>query len=107
MSLSPLNLIYHSNVKIFYLLQYLLNLQMNSEINKILSISPVDGRYKSVTQQFSEYFSEFALIKYRVYVEIEYFLELTNLPIKDIDSMSPETKKKINLYSLNRFGFKY
>ena len=68
---------------------------MNSEINKILSISPVDGRYKSITQPLSEYFSEFALIKYRVYVEIEYFLELTTLPIKDIDSVSPETKKKI------------
>ena len=68
---------------------------MNSEINKILSISPVDGRYKSVTQPLSEYFSEFALIKYRVYVEIEYFLELATLPIKDIDSISPETKKKI------------
>ena len=72
---------------------------MNSEINKILSISPVDGRYKSVTQPLSEYFSEFALIKYRVYVEIEYFLELATLPIKDMDSISPETKKKIkNIY---------
>ena len=68
---------------------------MNSEINKILSISPVDGRYKSVTQPLSEYFSEFALIKYRVYVEIEYFLELATLPIKDMDNISPETKKKI------------
>ena len=68
---------------------------MNSEINKILSISPVDGRYKSVTKPLSEYFSEFALIKYRVYVEIEYFLELATLPIKDMDSISPETKKKI------------
>ena len=68
---------------------------MNSEINKILSISPVDGRYKSVTQPLSEYFSEFALIKYRVYVEIEYFLELATLTIKDIHSISPETKKKI------------
>ena len=68
---------------------------MNSEINKILSISPIDGRYKSVTQPLSEYFSEFALIKYRVYVEIEYFLELATLPIKDMDSISPETKKKI------------
>lgn len=68
---------------------------MNSEINKILSISPVDGRYKSITQPLSEYFSEFALIKYRVYVEIEYFLELTTLPKKNIDNISPETKKKI------------
>ena len=68
---------------------------MNSEINKILSISPVDGRYKSITQPLSEYFSEFALIKYRVYVEIEYFLELTTLPIKNIDNISPETKRKI------------
>ena len=68
---------------------------MNSEINKILSISPVDGRYKSKTQPLLEYFSEFALIKHRVYVEIEYFLEFTTLPIKNIDSISLQTKEKI------------
>ena len=67
---------------------------MNSEINKILSISPVDGRYKSVTQPLSEYFSEFALIKYRVYVEIEYFLELATLPIKDIIAYHLKPRKK-------------
>ena len=78
---------------------------MNSEINKILSISPVDGRYKSVTQPLSEYFSEFALIKYRVYVEIEYFLELTTLPIKDMDSISPRVltylPQKVSHHILN------
>ena len=68
---------------------------MNSEIKKILSISPVDGRYNSKTQPLSKYFSEFALIKYRVFVEIEYFLELTTLPIKYFNNISPETKKKI------------
>ena len=72
---------------------------MNSDINNILSISPVDGRYKSKTQSLSKYFSEFALIKYRVYVEIEYFLELITLPIKNIESISPQTIKKIkNIY---------
>ncbi len=43
----------------------------------ILSISPIDGRYGSKTQALQEYFSEYALIKYRVYVEIEYFKALS------------------------------
>ena len=42
------------------------------------SISPIDGRYASQTKELSNYFSEFALIKYRVFVEIQYFIALTN-----------------------------
>ena len=40
------------------------------------AISPIDGRYNKVTEDISKYFSEFALIRYRVYVEIEYFIAL-------------------------------
>ncbi len=48
----------------------------------LYSISPIDGRYKSKTEALSPYFSEFALIKYRILVEIEYFIELLDtLPI--------------------------
>ena len=43
----------------------------------ITSVSPIDGRYESITSELSPYFSEFALIKNRVYVEIEYFIALT------------------------------
>ena len=46
------------------------------ELNQLTAISPVDGRYRKQLQHLDEYFSEYALIKYRVFVEIEYFLYL-------------------------------
>ncbi len=46
------------------------------ELNQLTAISPVDGRYRHQLQQLDEYFSEYALIKYRVLVEVEYFLFL-------------------------------
>jgi adenylosuccinate lyase len=54
----------------------------------LTAISPIDGRYHSKTKQLSAYFSEEALIKYRVKVEVEYFIALCELPLpqlKDID----------------------
>ena len=50
------------------------------------SISPIDGRYASQTKELSNYFSEFALIKYRVFVEIQYFIALTNHPLPQLVS---------------------
>lgn len=58
------------------------------DLNPLTAISPVDGRYHSQTQPLAEYFSEFGLIKYRVMVEIEYFIALCELPLphlKDFD----------------------
>lgn len=58
-------------------------------MNELTSISPIDGRYRSKTHQLADYFSEFALIRYRVRVEIEYFISLCELPLpqlKGIDS---------------------
>jgi adenylosuccinate lyase len=57
------------------------------ELNNLTAISPIDGRYRNQTSHLDEYFSEYALIKYRVLVEIEYFLFLADkkffkLPIK-------------------------
>ena len=46
------------------------------ELTPLTAISPVDGRYRKHVQHLDEYFSEYALIKYRVLVEIEYFLFL-------------------------------
>ncbi|MBD3637085.1 MAG: adenylosuccinate lyase [Crocinitomicaceae bacterium] len=46
-------------------------------MNALTAISPVDGRYRSKVENLTEYFSEYALIKYRLVVEIEYFLALT------------------------------
>ncbi len=47
------------------------------ELNSLTAISPVDGRYRKQVSQLFEYFSEYALIRYRVYVEIEYFIFLS------------------------------
>ncbi len=58
-------------------------------MNELTSISPIDGRYRSKTHQLADYFSEFALIRYRVRVEIEYFISLCELPLpqlKGVDS---------------------
>jgi hypothetical protein len=49
---------------------------IHMELNSLTAISPIDGRYRNATAELAAYFSEFALIKYRVLVEIEYFLAL-------------------------------
>jgi adenylosuccinate lyase len=57
-------------------------------MNPLDAISPIDGRYSSKTKSLNRYFSEHALIKYRVRVEIEYFIALCELPLpqlKDVD----------------------
>jgi len=51
------------------------------KLNKLTAISPVDGRYRSKVEVLSATFSEYALIKYRVRVEIEYFIALCELGI--------------------------
>ncbi len=58
--------------------------------NSLLAVSPVDGRYSSQSADLKEYFSEFGLIKYRVRVEIEYFIALCELPLEQLKSFSPE-----------------
>lgn len=50
----------------------------------LTAISPIDGRYAAKTQELSEYFSEYALIKYRVFVEIQYFRALCELPLPQL-----------------------
>lgn len=52
------------------------------------AISPVDGRYRSKTAGLDQYFSEFALIRYRVKVEIEYFIALCELPLPQLASIT-------------------
>ena len=54
------------------------------ELNILTAISPVDGRYRGKAEPLAGYFSEFALIKYRVFVEIEYFIALCELPIPQL-----------------------
>jgi len=53
------------------------------------AISPIDGRYRSKTRSLAPYFSEEALIKYRILVEIEYFIALCELPLPQLSSFNP------------------
>lgn len=54
----------------------------------LYSISPIDGRYYDKVQSLSQYFSEFALIKYRVFVEIKYLIALSQLQLKNFPSLN-------------------
>ncbi len=56
------------------------------KLTELFAISPVDGRYRSKTHQLAEYFSEYALIRYRVNVEVEYFIQLCELPLPQLKS---------------------
>lgn len=53
-------------------------------LDLLTAISPIDGRYRSKTEPLADYFSEYALIKYRVRVEIEYFIALCELPLPQL-----------------------
>ncbi|MBA4410894.1 MAG: adenylosuccinate lyase [Bacteroidota bacterium] len=54
------------------------------ELNLLTAISPIDGRYRSKVENLQLYFSEFALIKYRILVEVEYFVALCELPLPQL-----------------------
>ena len=54
------------------------------------SVSPIDGRYADKTKELSAFFSEYALIKYRVYVEIEYFIELVELGLPQLTDFNKD-----------------
>jgi len=58
--------------------------KLSMNLNDLTAISPVDGRYRSKTDSLAAYFSEFALIRYRVQVEIEYFIALCELPLPQL-----------------------
>src|SRR5215207_9852594 len=62
------------------------------ELNALSAISPIDGRYRHQVQHLDDYFSEFALIKYRVLVEVEYFLFLGD---KKFFNLPTPVKKKL------------
>jgi len=67
-------------------------------MNSLLSISPVDGRYRTKVAQLEAYFSEFALIKYRIRIEIDYFIALSTT-IKEIGVLTDNQKEELrNLY---------
>ena len=65
------------------------------QLNKLTAISPIDGRYRKKLEALSNYFSEFALIKYRVFVEIQYFIALWELEIPQLLKLSKNSVKNI------------
>ena len=58
------------------------------ELDLLTAISPIDGRYRGKAEALASYFSEFALINYRVQVEIEYFITLCELPIPQLKNFN-------------------
>jgi adenylosuccinate lyase len=54
------------------------------KFSSLEAISPIDGRYRQATRQLADYFSEGALIKFRVLVEVEYFIALCELPLPQL-----------------------
>ena len=63
---------------------------MEFEFSPLTAVSPIDGRYHSKTDVLSNYFSEYALIKYRVRVEVEYFIALCELPLPQLAGVSSD-----------------
>ena len=54
------------------------------QLNALTAISPVDGRYRSRTAHLAPFFSEWGLMRYRVRVEVEYFLHLSEIPLPQL-----------------------
>ena len=71
----------------YYLL--ILSQNHNAMLTQLTAISPVDGRYRRVAEPLAEYFSEYALIKNRVRVEVEYFIALCELPLPELKGVDP------------------
>jgi adenylosuccinate lyase len=65
------------------------------ELNTLTAISPVDGRYSDKVEGLGKYFSEFALIKYRVFTEIEYFIALCEIPLPQLAGISKDKLDKL------------
>jgi adenylosuccinate lyase len=68
-------------------------------LNELNAVSPIDGRYRSKTSSLSKFFSEEALIKYRVLVEIEYFIALCEIPLPQLATVNPNVFDSLrNIY---------
>ena len=64
-------------------------------LSPLTAISPIDGRYHHITHELSRYFSEFALIKSRVYVEVEYFIALCQISLPQLREFDPSHFKTL------------
>jgi adenylosuccinate lyase len=64
-------------------------------LSLLTAISPVDGRYRTKSEPYAAYFSEFALIRYRVLVEVEYFIALCEIPLKQLEAVPSDVFPKL------------
>lgn len=64
-------------------------------LTQLSAISPIDGRYRNTTSGLAAYFSEYALIKYRVFVEIEYFISLCEYPLPQLQGFDKKVSEKL------------
>lgn len=71
------------------------------ELSSITAVSPIDGRYRNKTNELSEYFSEYALFKYRVKSEIEYFIALCNIPLPGLEGFDKNQFARLRDIYLN------
>jgi adenylosuccinate lyase len=65
------------------------------KISELSAISPIDGRYRSKVEELAPFFSEFGLIRYRVFVEIEYFIALCELPLPELSDLEAGIFEKL------------
>lgn len=71
------------------------------DLNSLTAISPVDGRYRGQAEILSGYFSEMALIRYRVWVEVEYFIALCELPLPQLEGINESKFKELRSVYMN------
>ncbi len=75
------------------------NYHYTMKLDLLTAISPIDGRYRGKAEALAAYFSEFALIKYRVQVEIEYFITLCELPLPQLNGVGEDVFESLrNIY---------
>ena len=72
--------------------------------NALWAVSPIDGRYSQQTSELSPYFSEAALIRYRLRVETEYLIALCNLPLPQLKSVTPPFFQKLRSNIIETFA---
>ena len=65
------------------------------DLNSLTAISPLDGRYRQKVNELDLYFSEFGLIRYRLMVEVEYFIALCNIPLPQLSDFKKENYKTL------------
>lgn len=65
------------------------------ELNELMAVSPVDGRYWNKVSELGDYFSEYALIRYRVLVEVEYFIKLCSIPLPQLKKLNKKEVQQL------------